>query len=153
MLAVNTYSIFLSNGKFCGYINDRMNENELEIGVELREKHRNQGIFPQAFALLMNYLYKVRAESRVVLQIFKSNSHSRHVAEKMGAVYDGEVSTFGQQDLDKIEKKFEGVIEGSELWDVKKKAIDEIMWLIENGSKICKYHFDLPLKTKKERDL
>lgn len=54
------------------------------------EKHRNKGITPIVVPMFTQKVSELQNVEYFVIQIAKSNSHSRHVFEKMGAELIGE---------------------------------------------------------------
>ncbi len=81
------FSLFMTNGDYCGSIElQQPDSNTPEIGIELLECMRNQGIAPKAVRLFAQKVYEIRKVDYFLIRISSNNLHSRHVFEKMGAV-------------------------------------------------------------------
>ena len=111
--ADSVFSLFTANGDYCGSIElQHSDSNTPEIGIDLLESKRNQGIAPKAVRLFAKKVYEIRKVEYFVIRISSKNLHSQHVFEKMGAVRIGEEGT------DFLEQFIESV--GKERLDLKK---------------------------------
>lgn len=85
------YSIFDSNHEYCGNVILQNPKADIpEIGVDLIETKRNQGIAEKAIKLLARKAYEELEVDYFLLRVSSRNSHSRHMIEKLGAVLIGE---------------------------------------------------------------
>lgn len=92
------YSIFDSNSEYCGSIElQQHNDNTPEIGIDLLEAKRNQGIAAKAVKLLVKKVHEEKNVESFLIRISSKNSHSRHVFEKMGAVLIGEENSLWER--------------------------------------------------------
>lgn len=83
------YSIY-KEGAYCGnVVLQHSSEDIPEIGVDLLEEYRNQGIASKAIKLLVKTDYKERQGEYYLLRVSSRNLHSKHMVEKMGAVFIG----------------------------------------------------------------
>lgn len=83
------YSIY-KEGAYCGnVVLQHSSEDIPEIGVDLLEEYRNQGIASKAIKLLAKTDYKERQGEYYLLRVSSRNLHSKHMVEKMGAVFIG----------------------------------------------------------------
>lgn len=120
--ADSVFSLFMANGDYCGSIElQQPDSNTPEIGIDLLECMRNQGIAPKAVRLFAKKVYEKRKVDYFLIRISSNNLHSQHVFEKMGAVkireeenaFSGFVERFGEivekegQDLEKYRYLFE----------------------------------------------
>lgn len=86
-----TYSIYDSNNDHCGAIELKNPMSDTpEIGVELLENKRNQGIAKKAVKMLVQKVCQERDVEYFLIKISSQNHHSKHVFEKMGAIFIGE---------------------------------------------------------------
>lgn len=84
----NNYSIYDKNDEYCGNLDlQNPNSNTPEFGIELVENKRNQGIGPKAIKLFAKDTYNRRNIKYFILRAKRSNTHSRHVLEKLGCTY------------------------------------------------------------------
>lgn len=58
-----------------------------ELGIRISIHKQNQGIGPKSIKMLLNKLYSPETMDYFLVRIHSSNSHSRHVFEKLGAIY------------------------------------------------------------------
>lgn len=85
--ADSVFSLFMANGDYCGSIElQQPDSNTPEIGIDLLECMRNQGIAPKAVRLFAQKVYEKRKVDYFLIRISSNNLHSQHVFEKMGAV-------------------------------------------------------------------
>lgn len=85
------YSIFDSNHEYCGNVILQNPKADIpEIGVDLIEAKRNQGIAARAIKMLARQVYEELEVDYFLLRVSSRNSHSRHMIEKLGAVLIGE---------------------------------------------------------------
>ena len=75
-------------------IRDRPNSNTPEIGIDLLEAKRNQGIAPKAVRLFARRVYETKKVDYFLIRISSNNQHRKYVFEKMGAVKIGEKNGF-----------------------------------------------------------
>ncbi len=81
------YSIFSKEGEYCGSIELQNPEtNTPEIGVDLLENKRNQGIGPRTVKIFAKACYEVRKVDYFLIRISSRNPHSKYVFEKMGII-------------------------------------------------------------------
>lgn len=81
------YSIFSKEGEYCGSIELQNSEtNTPEIGVDLLENKRNQGIGPRTVKIFAKACYETRKVDYFLIRISSRNPHSKHVFEKMGVI-------------------------------------------------------------------
>ncbi|MBE6980725.1 MAG: GNAT family N-acetyltransferase [Ruminococcaceae bacterium] len=81
--------IFLKDtGEFIGKICMQFIDDPLpELGIDLLKKFQNFGYGPEAIIAFANWYGQVHSLSQIRVRISKENDHSRHVFEKLGAVY------------------------------------------------------------------
>ena len=85
------YSIFDPNNEYCGNVILQNPKADIpEIGVDLIETKRNQGIAERAIKMLARQAYEDLEVDYFLLRVSSRNSHSRHMIEKLGAVLIGE---------------------------------------------------------------
>ncbi|MBR1743719.1 MAG: GNAT family N-acetyltransferase [Lachnospiraceae bacterium] len=83
-----SYFIISMEGVYCGYIElIKYAEDTPEIGIELTREKRNQGIAKHAVNMLIKRVCQERNIPYFIIHIAENNAHSRHVFEKMGAVF------------------------------------------------------------------
>ena len=100
------YSVFNSNGEYCGNACFHNPGAETpEIGIELLEDKRNIGIGPRSVKLLAQTYYADNPVEYFVLRARRKNTHSRHMMEKLGCIYDGIEKNNFKERIEKIEKK------------------------------------------------
>lgn len=81
------YSIFSKEGEYCGSIELQKPEtNTPEIGIDLLENKRNQGIGPRTVKIFAKAFYEVSKVDYFLIRISSRNTHSKHVFEKMGVI-------------------------------------------------------------------
>lgn len=92
--ADSVFSLFTEKGDYCGSIElQQPNSNTPEIGIDLLENKRNQGIAPKAVHLFAGRVFEIRKIDYFLIRISSNNPHSKYVFEKMGAVKIGEEET------------------------------------------------------------
>ncbi len=85
-----SYSVFDNDGEYCGNVNfHNPGAGTPEIGIELLEHKRNIGIGPRSVKLLAQTYYADNPVEYFVLRVRRKNTHSRHMIEKLGCVYEG----------------------------------------------------------------
>ncbi len=134
------YIIIDDSMQFCGSMELQGKSRTPEIGISILEKYRNRGIAQNAVQLLMTLTFNPENIDYYVLRIEEGNSHSRHVFEKMGAVFLGE-------DLSTAEKFKESLNKD----DWAEKQVDEILSIYinrEGDSKVVKYKINPELFEK-----
>lgn len=106
--ADSVFSLFTRKGDYCGSIElQQPNSNTPEIGIDLLEEKRNQGIAPKAVRLFARRVYEIRKVDYFLIRISSNNHHSKHVFEKMGAVKIGEEETDFSRFVEKFRKTAE----------------------------------------------
>jgi len=84
------YSVLDNNGEYCGNACFHNPDAETpEIGIELLEDKRNIGIGPRSVKLLAQTYYADKPVEHFVLRVRRKNTHSRHMMEKLGCIYEG----------------------------------------------------------------
>lgn len=92
--ADSVFSLFTANGDYCGSIElQHSDSNTPEIGIDLLESKRNQGIAAKAVCLFAKKVCEIRKVDYFAIRISSNNLHSQHVFEKMGAIRIGEEET------------------------------------------------------------
>ena len=92
--ADSVFSLFTENGDYCGSIELQQPDSNIpEIGIDLLENKRNQGIAPKAVRLFAGRVCEIRKIDYFLIRISSNNSHSKYVFEKMGAIKIGEEET------------------------------------------------------------
>lgn len=132
--SINTYSIYEINGDYCGSVelHNYMN-NTPEIGIELLENKRNQGIATKSVKMLIQKFCQERKVEYFLIRIMSDNLHSKHVFEKMGAVQIGEEESLFVSLMGIVKEHAEkDHIDG--LQDIIKKYIDE-----DDGVRVLRY--------------
>lgn len=105
------YSIYNMEGQFCGSIElQKPTSDTPEIGIDLLESYRNKGVAPSVVPLFAKAVCKQRNVQYFIIRITASNSHSKHVFEKLGAEFIEEEESLYK----KIMKKFIGLRESTE---------------------------------------
>ncbi|MGN0680185.1 MAG: GNAT family N-acetyltransferase [Oscillospiraceae bacterium] len=85
------YSIYEDNGEYCGCIELQKYQSDTpEIGLNLLESKRNQGLAAKVVKLLVQKACREQNIDYFLIKIMSNNSHSQHVFEKMGAIQVGE---------------------------------------------------------------
>lgn len=83
------FSIFDKGGNYCGNIILKYPHSEHpEIGIDIVERYRNQGIAPRTIKMLAGKAYEERPVDYYIIRVSSKNQHSKHVMEKLGAVRD-----------------------------------------------------------------
>jgi len=101
--ADSVFSLFTGKGDYCGSLElQQSNSKTPEIGIDLLEDKRNQGIAPKAVRLFARRVYETRKVDYFLIRISSNNQHSKYVFEKMGAVKIGEEET----DFSKFVERF-----------------------------------------------
>lgn len=85
--ADKVYTIMDAYGSYCGCIEIQNSASTTpELGIELLSEMRNKGIAPKAITLFSKKFSEQRQVDYFVIRILSSNTHSKHVFEKLGAV-------------------------------------------------------------------
>lgn len=106
--ADSVFSLFTVKGDYCGSIElQHPNSKMPEIGIDLLEGKRNQGIAPKAVRLFAKRVYETRKVDYFLIRISSNNQHSKHVFEKMGAVKIGEEETDFSRFVERFRKTAE----------------------------------------------
>ncbi|MGN0604726.1 MAG: GNAT family N-acetyltransferase [Oscillospiraceae bacterium] len=110
------YSIYEITGDYCGSFEIQNPCSDTpEIGIDLLETKRNKGIAPRVVKMFLNSPNNVRNVSHYLIKILSGNIHSRHVFEKMGAVFIGTEDSFEV----KLMNVMEQVMDNDKLQDIK----------------------------------
>ncbi len=134
--ADNVFSLFTAEEDYCGSIElQQPDSNTPEIGIDLLENKRNQGIAPRAVQLFAKKVYETRKVDYFLIRISSNNSHSKYVFEKMGAVKIGEEET----DFSKFVEIFRETAEKAG------QDLEEYRYLFGEsvGEKVYRYRLDL----------
>lgn len=95
------YSIYDVNDEYCGNVILQNPQSDTpEIGIDLLEEKRNQGIGPRVIILLARQVYLELNVEYFLLRVSSLNSHSLHMIKKLGAILVGEE-----------ESKFKGIMQ------------------------------------------
>lgn len=82
------YSIYNMEGQFCGSIElQKPTSDTPEIGIDLLESFRNKGVAPSVVPLFAKAVCEQQNVQYFKIRITASNSHSKHVFEKLGAKF------------------------------------------------------------------
>ena len=128
------FSIYDYQGEFCGIIElQKPNTTTPRIGISIIENRRNMGITPSVVPMFMQKVSKIHNVEYFVIQIAKSNSHSRHVFEKLGA----ELISEQESNIIKAMKKM------LELSGGDKEIYKEYQTALEEEDHICVYKLNL----------
>ena len=106
------YSIYDNFDNYCGYIElDNPTSDTPEIGIEIAVDFRNKGIAPSIVPIFIKAVCEQQFVEYFEVKIYKTNSHSRHVFEKLGAEFvkeeKSEINDILKQTLDFVEKDYE----------------------------------------------
>lgn len=138
MARKNQFSIFNKSGNYCGNIMLKYQETEHpEIGIDIVDLYRNQGIAPRIIKLFARKKYEEHPVEYYVLRVSSKNLHSKHVIEKMGAIPDDSEDLFFQRIVDVCKE-----ILGEESYGKAKKQAEEILYV--DDEKIYQYKY-LPI--------
>lgn len=81
------YSIFDKKDEYCGSVEIQHPEKDYpELGIDLLEGKRNQGIATKVIKLVAKRFYQEKAVEYFKIRISSRNPHSKHVFEKMGVI-------------------------------------------------------------------
>lgn len=96
-------------------------KNELpELGVDIFPEYQNRGIAPEAIKLFLPYCASHYNIQKVKVRIRKSNEHSNHVFQKLGAKFQYDESCLNQAVLSILKTE----LEGSDISELEKKTIN-----------------------------
>ena len=128
--ADSVFSLFTENGDYCGSIELQQPDSNIpEIGIDLLENKRNQGIAPKAVRLFAGRVCEIRKIDYFLIRISSNNSHSKYVFEKMGAIKIGEEETAFSRFVEEFSEIAEK--EGQDLEryrDLFGESIDEVVY-------------------------
>lgn len=128
--ADSIFSLFTENGDYCGSIELQQPDSNIpEIGIDLLENKRNQGIAPKAVRLFAGRVCEIRKIDYFLIRISSNNSHSKYVFEKMGAIKIGEEETAFSRFVEEFSEIAEK--EGQDLEryrDLFGESIDEVVY-------------------------
>lgn len=128
--ADSVFSLFTENGDYCGSIELQQPDSNIpEIGIDLLENKRNQGIVPKAVRLFAGRVCEIRKIDYFLIRISLNNSHSKYVFEKMGAIKIGEEETAFSRFVEEFSEIAEK--EGQDLEryrDLFGESIDEVVY-------------------------
>ncbi len=90
---------------FCGRVCMQRTDAEYpEIGIELLTAKRNKKIGPESVIAFANWYYKTYGVQNIHVRIEEDNMHSRHIFEKLGAIYKGRVPYVSESVIRKMEE-------------------------------------------------
>lgn len=117
------YSIYDQQGEFCGVIElQKPDSTTPRIGISIIENRRNMGITPSVVPLFAQKVSELQNVEYFLIQIAKSNTHSRHVFEKLGA----ELINEQESNIIKAMKRMLDRSDGDkEIYEEYKKALSE----------------------------
>ena len=128
--ADSVFSLFTENGDYCESIELQQPDSNIpEIGIDLLENKRNQGIAPKAVRLFAGRVCEIRKIDYFLIRISSNNSHSKYVFEKMGAIRIGEEETAFSRFVEEFSEIAEK--EGQDLEryrDLFGESIDEVVY-------------------------
>lgn len=128
--ADSVFSLFTENGDYCESIELQQPDSNIpEIGIDLLENKRNQGIVPKAVRLFAGRVCEIRKIDYFLIRISSNNSHSKYVFEKMGAIKIGEEETAFSRFVEEFSEIAEK--EGQDLEryrDLFGESIDEVVY-------------------------
>ncbi len=128
--ADSVFSLFTETGDYCGSIELQQPDSNIpEIGIDLLENKRNQGIAPKAVRLFAGRVCEIRKIDYFLIRISSNNSHSKYVFEKMGAIKIGEEETAFSRFVEEFSEIAEK--EGQDLEryrDLFGESIDEVVY-------------------------
>lgn len=115
------YAIYNKECQFCGSMElQKPTSNTPEIGIDLLENFQNKGIAPSVILLFAKAVCERQTVQYFLIKIAASNSHSRHVFEKLGAEFIREEESYykkiknifvglsaTEEDVDDFAKEFE----------------------------------------------
>lgn len=94
----NCWIFIKKTGEFAGHIcMQRIWEKEPEIGIRIIEEHRNKGIGPESVKAFANWYCEKHNINTLTLTIKNSNSHSKHMFEKLGAIHTGGICALSEE--------------------------------------------------------
>lgn len=135
------YSIFDSNNDYCGSTElQNPDSNTPEIGIDLMENKRNQGIAAKVVKMLVKKVCQERNVEYFLIRISSRNTHSRHVFEKMGAIYMGEEANMFKKLIKKLND--DGIELPKDCQDIIQNCFDEEDDEVINRYKLLPYVFD-----------
>lgn len=89
------------------------------IGIELFEPYRNQGYGPESLSAFVAWFKDSYGKRKIMARIKQDNTHSKHVFEKLGAVYVGVDTELRAATLKRLKEVMpEADISGLEIKDV-----------------------------------
>lgn len=91
----NALIFIKGTGDFVGKICMQFIDDSLpELGIDLLKKYQNCGYGPEAIIAFANWYGQTHGLSRIKVRISKENDHSKHVFEKIGAIYSEDTPSF-----------------------------------------------------------
>ena len=84
-------------GKICMQFTDR---EVPELGIDIMNAMKNFGYGPEAIEAFCTFYWSKTGVAKIKVRISKSNSHSIHIFEKLGAEYIGSTSYVSENSLD-----------------------------------------------------
>lgn len=98
-----SFPIYDFNGEYCGNIEiQNYQSNTPEMGIDLLENKRNQGIAVKTVKMLTKQFCKEHNVDYFLIRIMENNPHSIHVFEKMGAMPIGTEENIVDSIIDEI---------------------------------------------------
>ena len=79
-----------------------------EIGIDILAEHRNKGFGSEAIIAFCNWYAVKFGLIKVNIRISQENSHSIHVFEKLGAVYQGSTTYLPADVLERMQRELPG---------------------------------------------
>lgn len=108
--ADSVFSVFTAKWEYCGSMElQHYDSNTPEIGIDLLENKRNQGIASKTIRLFAKKVFETRQVDYFLIRISSRNLHSMHVFEKMGAVKIGEERTYSSRIIEGFGETVESV--------------------------------------------
>lgn len=98
---------------------DDYNGDEPELGINIRTDWQNKGIAPEAIPLFLRYCKGAFGIQKVRVRIKMKNTHSQHVFEKLGAVFQQEQSYLSEHTIAMIK----GQLDGIDVSNLRKKSV------------------------------
>lgn len=134
----NGLIFLLNSNEFCGRIcMQNINDSVPEIGIDILNKHKNNGYAPESIAAFANWYGEKHSIKLAKVRIWKNNTHSIHVFEKLGAKFEGQHPYFSDEILEMLREK---------LPDLKKKLPDSDFSKFEANAPLT-YYLKLPIIT------
>lgn len=106
------FSIFDRKNEYCGSVKiQQVDDDYPELGIDLLEEKRNQGIAVKVIKLIAQRAYQEKEVEYFKIRISSRNPHSKYVFEKMGVI---PIKTSGST-FKAFMRDFRGVVGNSEV--------------------------------------